>query len=293
MKNSNKTGLTGNESESTTMVGTQDSTVNTVDVSSPDQVSVIPIDHGRIMKLVEDFKLISPEGYPYKPNLEDLESTVNIIKRKMGLFMKEVDDWFFKSEQEISDIYGNIHYDLIETSSDILCGLYSLQDDKETLRFDLNDVQQSLEITQYFQFVCCDKLMKKKTMDNIHLKRFLQINLEYELLLNQIKEKILSRNENKNFRNLIFRKICKCQSRLIELLSDIVSILNKKLSPSNRVFYNEFYNSILCYEYIPHLLFDHIFLSKEKGFDEVEMRFLDIFKYFEFYLEDYISVDTD
>jgi hypothetical protein len=39
MKRYNKSGLTGNESESTTIVETQDSTVNTVDVSSTDQVS--------------------------------------------------------------------------------------------------------------------------------------------------------------------------------------------------------------------------------------------------------------
>jgi len=293
MKKSIKTGLTGKESESTTMVGTQNSTINTVDVSSTDRVSEIPLDHSGIIELVNWFDSFIPENDTYEPNLKDLELTVNNVKREIGHFMGEVDDWFFELGQDMFGVNGSIYNDLMETSNSILDGLYSLQDDKDITRFDLGEVQNSLKVVQYFQSDCCEKLLKKKTMNDESVKRFLLTILEIELLLNQIDEKVRSRKVTKNFRDQIINKVCKCQSKLSELFIDIESILTNKLSLSDRFFYYDLLNSIICIQNIPTELFNHIFLSEEKGFETVEMEFLEIFDINEFDLGNYISVDTD
>jgi hypothetical protein len=293
MKKSSKTGITGNESETTTMVGTQDSTVNTVDVSSPDKISEIPIDYSRIIELVDWFDSFRPENNTYEPNLKDLESTVNSISMRMRYFMKGVSDWFFESGQEMSSIYGSIYNDLMDTTNCILDGLSSLQDDKNIIGFDLDEVQDSIKRVNYNLSDCYEYLLKKKTKDNIYLKRFLLINLELEQLFNSINEKVCNGKVTKKFRNKIFEKVYVYQFKLSELLINVESILENKLSQSDRSLYNDLMSSIKCTRYLPTQLVDHIFLSVEKGFETVEMEFLEIFENNEFDLEDYISIETE
>lgn len=305
MKNSKKTGISGNENESTTMVGIQESTVNTVietstDDNQSDSINVKSIEDSegtstfqeefieRLEELDNYLNTINPECHPYEPNLKDLEYTINQLKRRINCFQLDLIGLYFYSGFKVSNIVGQVYTDFMEKSHDLLDELCSLQDEKKT---GINDqiVKNCIVGLNYCEKYSLELLKKKKYSTNEHLKRFLSIVKEYQPVLSDIYEKVLVDNEVDDFISKKLKKVRKIHDKVKDLYNEVQTIRNKRLSIPNKYMYKELYWFLEQTREIPEEL-DNITLPEEKGFDTNEREFLEIFDRFcdmDFVLDNY------
>jgi hypothetical protein len=85
------------------------------------------------------------------------------------------------------------------------------------------------------------------------------------------------------------KKVRKIHDKVRELIDEVYTIMNERLSIPNKYMYNQLYSFLEMTLEIPKEL-DNITLSEEKGFDTNESEFLEIFEEFcdmDFVLDNY------
>jgi len=172
----------------------------------------------------------------------------------------------------------DLYDELMERSDDILSQLDSLQEDN-TIGFSEPLVKECLHSNKFTQIFCFEYLLKSKTLDNSHLKRFLTINLEYEPLLKLIEEKVRDHKVTPKFMNQMDKKVVKCHSQLIDLFLDVKTYLKNRKSDSNWRMYSSLVMNIEWSMSVSDKLFNSILLPEEKGFETIESEFLEILDY--------------
>lgn len=211
----------------------------------------------------------------YDRNIRSFELNINHLKRRIEYVMGKIDQIYFQSGFQVSGYLMDLYEEVMGRLNEIRSQFLSLKD-YNTIGFSEPVVEEILFYIQVDLKFCNDYLSKKRTQKSGFLKRFRNILIEFEPLLEQIYETVRLQKVNQEYINQMTGVISNKQSQLSNLSIEFNTFLNNRKSDFNMDLFLFLECSIERTLFILNKLNDSIIVQKDKDFETIEEKFLEI-----------------